>query len=140
MITANPYLNFNGNCEEAFNFYKSIFGGEFIQISRFKDVPAEHSMPETEADRILHVVLPLGAGTMLMGSDIPSAFPKAVMGTNCYISLNTGTEDEATQIFNSIVSGGQVQMPLDKTFWGSYFGMCVDKFGVQWMVSYDYKS
>ncbi len=139
MTTANPYIHFNGNCEEAFNFYRSVIGGEFLQLSRFKDVPSEHTLPETESDKILHVALPLTQTSVIMGSDVPDAFPKAITGTNFYISLNTDSEEEASRIFNELSSGGQVTMPLDKTFWGAYFGMFVDKYRVQWMVSYDYK-
>lgn len=137
MAVANPYINFNGNCEEAFNFYRSIFGGEFLQINRFHEVPKEHSMPEVESDKILHVSLPLGGDSILMGSDVPGAFPNVVNGTNFNISLNTDSEEEATTLFNALSSGGQITMPLDKTFWGSFFGMLVDKFGIQWMVTYD---
>jgi PhnB protein len=143
MKAVNPYLNFRGNCEEVFEFYKSVFGGEFLTVMRFKDVPAEaldesHQLPESEAEKIMHVALPLGPVTTLMGSDTPSAMGSVTTGTNFSISISTGSEAEATELFNKLSPGGQVTMPLDKAFWGDYFGMCIDKFGVQWMVSYDY--
>ena len=133
-----PYLNFNGNCEEVFNFYGSIFGSGSLSISRFKEVPSEHKFPEHEGDKILHVSLQLSGGSFLMGSDIPEAFPKAIIGTNFYISLDVDSEKEAARIFNGLAADGQVTMPLAKTFWGAFFGMLIDKFSVQWMISYDY--
>ncbi len=138
MAAVNPYLNFNGNTEEAFNFYKSVFGGEFPMVMRFKDVPSEHKMSESEGEKIMHIALPIGLGTVLMGSDVPEAFGKAVVGTNFYISISTQSEEEANKLFNGLSAGGQVTMPMGKVFWGSYFGMFKDKFDVQWMVSYDY--
>jgi PhnB protein len=144
MKAVNPYLNFSGNCEEAFNFYKSVFGGEFVTVMRFKDVPAEeldesHQLPESEGEKIMHVALPIGQGTILMGSDTPEAMGPVKTGTNLFISISTDSEAEVTKLFNGLSAGGQVSMPLDKTFWGAYFGMLTDKFGVQWMVSYDYQ-
>ncbi len=143
MKAVNPYLNFSGNCEEVFDFYKSVFGGEFLTVMRFKDVPAEaldesHQLPDSEAEKIMHVALPLGPGTILMGSDVPEAMGPVTTGGNFAISLSAESEAEATVLFNKLSAGGQVTMPLDKAFWGDYFGMLTDKFGVQWMVSYDY--
>jgi PhnB protein len=138
MTVVNPYLNFNGNCEEAFNFYKSVFGGEFVTVMRFKDVPAEYQMAKSESEKIMHVALPIGQGTILMGSDTPAAMGPVTNGNNFSIAISTETETEATRLFNRLSAGGQVTMPLDKTFWGAYFGMLTDKFGIQWMVSYDY--
>ena len=138
MASVNPYLNFNGNTEEAFNFYKSVFGGEFPMVMRYKDAPAEYQMGEDNGERIMHIALPIGQGTMLMGSDQPEAYGKATIGTNFYISISTESEEEANKLFNGLSAGGQVTMPLEKAFWGSYFGMFKDKFDVQWMVSYDY--
>ena len=137
MVIANPYLHFNGNCEEAFNFYRSVFGGAFSLISRFKDVPPEQAFPEKEADKILHIALPVGKA-ILMGSDVPEAFPKAISGTSFYISLHTESEDEARRVFNALSAEGNIAMPLAKTFWGSFFGMVIDQYNTQWMVSYDY--
>lgn len=141
MATLNPYLTFGGNCEEAFTFYKSVFGGEFGYMGRFKEMPPMEGMtvPASEGEKIMHVSLPISKESILMGSDSSEAFGKAtVAGNNFSISITADSEAEADKLFNSISSGGQVTMPLGKTFWGSYFGMCVDKFGIAWMMSYDY--
>lgn len=138
MATVNPYLNFGGNCEEAFNFYQSVFGGEFASKMRFKDMPSEHPTAESEGEKIVHVSLPIGQGTILMGSDRPEAMGPGTIGNNFSISINTESEEEATKLFNRLSADGQVTMPLEKAFWGAYFGMLTDKFGIQWMVNYDY--
>ncbi|MBA2563173.1 MAG: VOC family protein [Chitinophagaceae bacterium] len=138
MAALNPYLNFNGNAEEAFNFYKSVFGGEFPMVMRFKDVPPEHQMGESDGEKIMHIALPIGKGTVLMGSDVPEMYGKTTMGTSFYISISAESEEEANKLFNGLSADGQVTMPLEKAFWGDYFGMFKDKFGVQWMVNYDY--
>lgn len=139
MASVNPYLTFNGNCEEAFTFYKSVFGGEFPFMGRFKDMPSEQPIPESEGEKIMHVTLPIGQGTVLMGSDTSEAFGHVTtVGNNFSISINAETEEEATKLFNGLSAGGKVTMPLNKTFWGAFFGMFTDKFGIQWMVNYDY--
>jgi PhnB protein len=138
MAPLNPYLNFDGNCEEAFNFYKSVFGGEFATVMRFKEMPAEYQPAENEREKIMHVALPIGQGSMLMGSDTPGSMGPTTVGSNVSISISATSEEEATRLFNGLSAGGQVTMPLDKAFWGDYFGMCTDKYGVQWMVSYAY--
>jgi PhnB protein len=138
MVAINPYLNFGGNCEEAFNFYKSVFGGEFNTLMRFKDIPAEYQMAESEGEKIMHVSLPIGQGTVLMGSDRPATMGPATLGNSYYISINAASEAEAAKLFKGLSAGGQVTMPLDRAFWGAYFGMCTDKYGVQWMVNYEY--
>lgn len=138
MATVNPYLNFNGNCEEAFNFYKSIFGGEFLSLMRFKEAPPEVNFPESEGEKIMHISLPMGQGTILMGSDTPEAMPSTT-GTNFSISINAASEDDATKLFQGLSTGGKITMPLEKAFWGAYFGMCRDKFDIQWMVNHDDK-
>ncbi|OFY85410.1 MAG: glyoxalase [Bacteroidetes bacterium RIFCSPLOWO2_12_FULL_35_15] len=139
MAAVNPYLTFNGNCEEAFNFYKSVFGGEFPYIGRFKDMPSEQPIPESEKEKIMHVSLPIGKETILMGSDSSNAFGQAtIIGNNFSISVNADNEEEATKLFNGLSSGGKVTMPLNKTFWGALFGMFTDKFGINWMVNYDF--
>ncbi len=138
MAAVAPYLNFNGNTEEAFDFYKSVFGGEFNMVMRFKDVPAEHQMGEGNGDKIMHMSLPLDQGTLLMGSDVPEMYDRAIIGTNISISINTESEEEANKIFNGLSAGGQAIMPMEKAFWGSYFGMLKDKFEINWMVSYEY--
>jgi PhnB protein len=138
MASVSPYLTFDGNCEEAFNFYKSVFGGEFPYIGRFKDMPSEKPIPPELAEKIMHVSLPIGNGTFLMGSDSSDAFGHAtVQGNNFSISVNAGSKEEAQNLFNGLSAGGKITMPLDKTFWGAWFGMLVDKFGIQWMVNCD---
>lgn len=140
MAAINPYLTFNGNCEEAFNFYKSVFGGEFPYLGRFNEMPAEYKIPEDQGEKIMHVSLPIGNGTVLMGSDNSKEYGEAtIIGNNFSISLNTDSEDEAKRLFDALSAGGKVSMPLEKTFWGALFGMLVDKFGIQWMVNFDYE-
>lgn len=136
MATLNPYLTFNDNCEEAFNFYKSVFGGDFAMVMRFKDVPAEYQGSASEAEKIMHMALPIGQGTMLMGSDSPASMGVPKTGDNVSISISTESEAEAERLFKGLSAGGQVTMPLEKAFWGDYFGMLTDKYGFQWMVSY----
>ncbi len=136
MTTINPYLTFNGNCEEAFEFYKSIFGGEFAFLGRFKDMPAEYPVPDSEKEKIMHVSLPISKETSLMGSDSSDAFGKvSTPGDNFSISINCSEQEEAHKLFSALSNGGAIKMPLDKTFWGSLFGIFVDKFGINWMVS-----
>src|SRR5688572_14759530 len=141
MPNVNVYLNFNGNCEEAFNFYKSVFGGEFNYIGRFKDMPKEGEhppMPEDQGNRIMHVSLPISKETMLMGSDTGGEWAADFkQGNNFSISINADSKAQADKFFNDLSKGGQVTMPLANTFWGDYFGMWVDKFGVAWMVSFN---
>jgi PhnB protein len=139
MATVAPYLTFNGNCEEAFNFYKSVFGGDFQYVGRFKDMPADQGpIPESEKNKIMHISLPLGHGSILMGSDSSDAFGQAtIVGNNFSISINAESADEARKLFDGLSAGGKITMPLNKTFWGSFFGMLVDKFGIQWMISFD---
>jgi PhnB protein len=140
MATLNPYLNFKGNTEEAFNFYKSVFGGEFKELQRFKDTPEADRVPENEKDKLMHISLPIGPGNILMATDaLESMGHKLTVGNNFYLSLSADSESEADKLFNGLSSGGKATMSLQKTFWGSYFGMVTDKFGINWMVSYDYK-
>ena len=139
MAKVNTYLTFNGNCEEAFNFYKSVFGGEFQYLGRFKDMPPieGQSAPESEAEKIMHVSLPVSKETILMGCDSFEAFvgQATMVGNNFSISINTDSETEADRLFNGLSADGKVTMPMNKTFWSSYFGMFTDKFAIQWMVS-----
>ena len=140
MTRVNVYLNFNGNCEEAFNFYKSVFGGEFTHIGRFKDMPPHEGMPplpKEMEDKIMHVLLPISKETVIMGSDTGGEWTLAYrQGNNFSISISTDSKEEAERLFNGLSEGGQVTMPLNKTFWGDYFGMFTDKFGINWMVSF----
>lgn len=138
MKALNPYLNFEGNTEEAFNFYKSVFGGEFVTVQRFKDTPEAGNIPEADRNKLMHIALPIGQN-ILMGTDATESMGfKLIEGNNFSLSVSTDSEEETDRIFSKLSQGGQVTMPLDKVFWGSYFGMLKDKFGIQWMVSYDY--
>ncbi len=140
MASIHSYLNFNGNCEEAFLFYQSVFGGEFAYLGRFKDMPSEQPIPDEMKEKIMHVSLPISKETTLMGSDVMEGMgSKFEMGNNFSLSLNTGSEEEAQRLFNALSAEGIVTMPLQKTFWGALFGMLVDKFGINWMVNYDYE-
>ncbi len=139
MLSINPYLNFQGNTEEAFNFYKSVFGGEFVMLQRFSDTPHGATIPENERNKIMHVALPIGQNLILMGTDVlESMGQKAEPGTNFSLAIGPSSEEEAEDIFKKLSAGGQVTMPLEKTFWNAYFGMLKDKFGIHWMVNYDY--
>jgi len=138
----NPYLTFDGNCEEAFNLYKSVFGGNFPYVGRFKDMPPVDgkAVPAKEGEKIMHMSLPIGDGSVLMGSDSSEAFGHVtVIGNNFSISLNAFSEKEADRIYKGLSAGGKATMPMSKTFWGSYFGMLTDKFGIHWMVSVEEK-
>ena len=139
--TVNIYLTFDGQCEEAFNFYKSVFGGNFTFMGRFSEMPPQEGMPpmpEEDAKKIMHVSLPISEETILMGSDSAGQWKAdLVKGNNFSISVNTGSIDEAKRIFNDLSKGGKVTMPLDKTFWEAYFGMLTDKFGINWQVNHE---
>ena len=138
MTQVNPYLTFNGNCEEAFNFYKSVFGGEFPLLGRFKDMPPQDgkTVSGAEGEKIMHVSLPISNETCIMGSDSSEAFGQATkIGNNFSLSVNADTKAEADKLFKGLSAGGKVTMPMADTFWGSYFGMLTDKFDIQWMVS-----
>lgn len=138
MPQVNPYLTFPGTCEEAFNFYKSVFGGEFQYIGRFGEMPDGDKVPEAAKNLIMHVSLPISNETILMASDSSEAFGQStIIGNNISISINAESEDEATRLFNGLSVGGKVTMPLEKTFWGAFFGMFTDKFGINWMVNHD---
>lgn len=138
MTTINAYLNFNGNCEEAFNFYKSVFGGEFSYIGRFKDMPSETPVPDSVKEKIMHVELPISKETVLMGSDTDEVYsPKVTFGNNISLYVNAATKDEAMRLFTSLSEGGLVTMPIGKTFWAALFGSFTDKFDINWMVSFD---
>jgi len=141
MPAVNVYLNFNGNCEEAFNFYKSVFGGEFSYLGRFKDMPAQEGaapMDDDMANRIMHVSLPVGKETTLMGSDTGGEWATHFkQGNNFSISINADNKEEADKLFAGLSADGQVTMPLADVFWGDYFGMFTDKFGINWMISFN---
>lgn len=141
MASVNPYIIFNGNCEEAFNFYKSVFGGNFSYVGRYKEMPPETKVSESDKEKIMHISLPISKETAIMGADSSESFGKvSKAGDNFSISINAETEDEAKRIFNGLSAGGTIKMPLEKTFWGALFGMFIDKFGIHWMMSYDYST
>lgn len=140
MTTINPYLNFPGNTEEAFNFYKSVFGGEFAMIQRFGDTPEADKIPVDLKDKIMHIALPIGNGNVLMATDaLESMGHKITTGTNFHLSVHAGSKEETDKLFASISTGGTITTPLAEMFWGDYFGMCTDKFGIQWMFSFNEK-
>ena len=134
----NPYLNFNGNAEEAMNFYKSVFGGELTQIVRFKDMPMEGvSISKEDENKVMHVGLSIGKDNVLMATDtLPSLGQKLVQGNNFYLSIHPDNKKEADRIFKALSAGGMVEMPMADQPWGDYYGSLKDKFGVQWMVNY----
>ncbi len=139
MATVNPYITFLGNCEEAFNHYKSVFGGEFSLINRFSEMPPQEGMelPKEALNKIMHISLPISNETLLMGSDTGGEWAaKTVVGNNITISITADSKEQADHFFNSLSEGGKVNMPMDVTFWGSYFGMCTDKFDINWMISF----
>jgi len=140
MTTVNVYLTFNGNCLEAFNIYKSVFGGEFPYVGRYKDMPAQEGHPasDVDSDKIMHISLPISQETMLMGSDTGGEWASSfAQGNNFSISINTDSKENADRFFNGLSAGGTVTMPMEKTFWGDYFGMFTDQFGINWMVSFN---
>ena len=138
MATINPHINFNGNAEEAFNFYKSVFGGTFGKVVRFKDlsVPGLH-VSESEANKIMHITLPIGS-SILMANDVPEVLGKTNENENrSKIAVSAASREEADKIFNGLSKGGSVEMPIGDSPWGSYFAMFRDKYGIEWMIEYD---
>jgi PhnB protein len=138
MPAINPYLHFNGVAEDAFNFYKSVFGGEFSAVMRFKDMPSEN-LTEKDANKIMHMSLPITGGDILMGSDVPEHMGQTTNGGNFHICINPDSEEQATQLFNGLSAGGKVEVPLNKMPWNALFAMFADKFGVEWMINYELK-
>lgn len=138
MARINPSINFNGNSEEAFTFYKSVFGGEFSALVRLKDLKsADFPVDESDADKIMHIALPIGSN-ILMGNDVPSFLGKVNENENrSKIAINTDSREEADKLFNGLSAGGTVEMPMDDSPWGSYFGMFRDRYGIEWMVDYN---
>ena len=137
MATMNPYLNFGGNTEEAFNFYRSVIGGQFTAVHRYKDMPGAGNISEDEKNKIMHISLPIGNGNVLMATDVlESMGQKLKEGNNFYIALTAESREEADELFEGLSEGGDIEMPMEETFWGSYFGSFKDKFGVGWMIDY----
>ena len=138
-MSLNTYLFFDGNCREAFEFYRSVFGGEFSALQTFGDGPADMNVPESEKDRIMHVSLPIGSG-VLMGSDSTSAFgPPPRRGTNFGISIVGESREHCDEVLAKLSDGGVVKMPMQETFWGAYFGSWEDRFGITWMINYEFR-
>jgi PhnB protein len=145
MAKTSTYLNFSRNTEEAFNFYKSVFGGDFVdgKINRFGEIPEMEGMPpitETDKNLVMHISLPILGGHLLMGTDAPDSMGfKVNQGNNVYISLHPDSRLEADQLFAKLTEGGVVEMPMQDMFWGDYYGSLTDKFGIRWMVNYSSK-
>ncbi len=140
MTKLNTYLNFAGNAEEAFNFYKSVFGGQFSAVVRFMDMPMEGvTIPKEDENKIMHIGLPIGKDDVLMASDaLESLGQKLTQGNNVYISAHPESKEEADRIFGALSAGGEIEMPIADQPWGDYYGSLKDKFGVLWMVNYSY--
>ena len=140
MALINPYINFNGNAEEAFNFYKSVFGGEFSLIIRFKEMSdPEHPVAENDANKIMHIALPIGKN-VLMANDVPESMGRVNENENrSKISVNVQSREEADKLFSGLSAGGTIEVPISDSPWGSYLGMFRDKFGIEWIVDFDPK-
>ena len=138
MASINPHIHFNGNAEEAFNFYQSIFGGSFSSITRFKDLQTEgFQFPDEELNKIMHISLPISAGSTLMGSDVPNMLGTVNEKENrSKIMLSAESKEEADKIFNGLSTGGEVEFPIGDSPWGAYFGALRDKYGIEWMISF----
>jgi PhnB protein len=138
MAQINPHINFNGNAEEAFSFYKSVFGGEFTTIIRFKELASpEFPVAENEANKIMHIELPVGKN-LLMANDVPESMGRTNENENrSKISIRAESKEEADKLFNGLSKGGKIEMPIADSPWGSYFGMFRDKYGIEWMVDFD---
>lgn len=140
MALINPHINFNGNAEEAFTFYKSIFGGDFVTVVRFGDVALSGSLnqiSENDADKIMHIVLPVGRNNLLMGNDVPESMGRVNEKENrSKISISAESKEEADKLFNGLSAGGSIEIPIGESSWGSYFGMFRDKYGIGWMVDF----
>lgn len=139
MALINPHINFNGNAEEAFTFYKSVFGGSFSKILRFKELASpEFPVAKKEEEKIMHIALPIGKGSMLMANDVPEALGRTNEQENrSKIVITADSKEEADKLFNGLSSGGQIEMPIADSPWGTYFGMFRDKYGIEWMVDFD---
>ena len=141
MALINPHINFNGNAQVAFNFYKSVFGGEFTKIMRLKDLASsEFKVAEEDGNKIMHIALPIGKGSVLMGNDIPESMGKVNESENrSKISIGAESREEADKLFSGLSRGGTIEAPIGESPWGSYFGMFRDKYGIEWMVDFDPK-
>ena len=138
MTTINPWINFNGNAEEAFTFYKSVFGGEFTKIVRFKDLESpEFPVAEKDKNKIMLITLPIGKSNVLMANDVPEVMGQVNENENrSKISVSTESKEEADKLFNGLSAGGKVEVPMDDSPWGSYFGMFRDTYGIEWIIEF----
>jgi PhnB protein len=138
MALINPHINFNGNAEEAFTFYKSVFGGEFTKIIRFKDLASPgFPVAEKEENKIMHIVLPIGKGSMLMANDVPEIMGKTNENENrSKIAISAESKEEADKLFNGLSVGGQIEGPIGDSGWGAYFGCFRDKYGIEWIIEF----
>ena len=138
MATINPWINFNGNAEEAFTFYKSVFGGEFAKVLRFKDIAStEFPVPEKEENKIMHIALPIGISTMLIANDVPEVLGRVNEHENrSKILVSTESKEEADRLFTGLSAGGEVEGPIGDSPWGSYAGMFRDKYGIEWIIEF----
>ena len=140
MQAFNPYLHFMGNTEEAMRFYKTVFGGEFILFHRFKDVPGGEKMAAEDQEKIIHISLAINKDITIMATDaLASMGQQLTAGNNFHIHMQADSEAEADKIFNALSTGGKIDMPMNKTFFGAYFGMCQDRFGIYWMINFTEK-
>lgn len=141
MTTVNIYLTFEGNCKQAFDYYKSVFGGDFSYVGTFGEMPPQEGMPpmsDAMKDQIMHISLPISKETHLLGSDTGGEWsPDFKVGNNFSISVGTDSKEKADNFFNKLAEGGEIKMPIAPTFWGDYFGMLRDQFGINWMISFN---
>ncbi|GAL86120.1 glyoxalase/bleomycin resistance protein/dioxygenase [Sporocytophaga myxococcoides] len=137
MTQINPYLTFNGNCEVAFRYYQSVFGGKFSYVKRYSQLPAEYKISGAYKNKILNIALPINEGCTLIGGDANPAYGGVAFGKNITLSVNASSKDDANKIFNTLSIGGKVFLPMDEMFWGAYSGMCEDRFGMNWMINFE---
>ena len=142
MALINPHINFNGNAEEAFTFYKSVFGGEFAKIIRFKDLEISgFQVADHEKNKIMHIALPIGKNNRLMANDVPEMMGRTNENENrSKIAISADSKEEADKLFNGLSAGGEIEGPIGDSPWGSYFGCFRDKYGIEWLVDYSPKN
>lgn len=141
MTAINLYLNFKGTTEQAFNFYKSVFGGEFTILQRFREMPDSSNFTDEQKDQIMHVSYPIGKHFILMSTDVLETTmggQPLAEGNNFSVSVTPDTKEDADKFFNQLSEGGKITIPISDTFWGAYFGTVEDKFGINWMINYEY--
>jgi PhnB protein len=139
MARINPYIHFNGNAEEAFGFYRSVFGGAFAKVLRYRDLSSpEYPIPENNANRLMHIALPIGKTDLLLGSDVLEMMGQVTENDNRNtIFINAESREEADKLFNGLSAGGKIEMPMAHGPFGAYFGMFADKYGIEWMISFE---